>query len=231
MSCSSKNAHILVGANTMAQAQAQSSAAAAPEASQQPPRSRGQSQGPRGQGQQQAPRARSGGRQPAVPAMPAFNRDHPLYQVINQQQSQQNNINQILANNAQNINNMSGNGREQGQGATPAQTQRPQVSQASQGASAAGPFNFEAPRIPATPAQSRPRSFSEAVSGNLAARQTVRQSIVQQASTRAQITAMSDEEWRRAMERAFGGNSASPTQEGSRSRTQSLNDTKSNQGL
>ena len=94
-----------------------------------------------------------------------------------------------------------------------------------EGASAAGPF--QAPRTPATPA--RPRSFSEAVSGNRAARQTVQQSIVQQASTGAQITAMSDEDWRKAMEKAFGGKSASPTQEESRSRTQSLNEDRSSQ--
>ena len=40
---------------------------------------------------------------------------------------------------------------------------------------------------------------------------------------------MSDEDWRKAMEKAFGGKSASPTQEESRSRTQSLNEDRSSQ--
>ena len=131
-----------------------------------------------------------------------------MYKVMAQQNQT---INQVVASNQKNLEAVkaSGNAKGQGRGATSAQIKKPQPTQ---GASVNGPF---------TETQ-RPRSFSEAVSGNLAARQTVRQSIVQQASTAAQITAMSDEKWREAMNKAFGMTSASPTQAESRSRSQSM---------
>ena len=132
-----------------------------------------------------------------------------MYKVMAQQGQT---INKVIAGNQQSLEAVkaSGNARGQRQGAATVQIPQPQT-QVNMGASSNGPF--EAPR---------PRSFSEAVSGNQTARQTVRQSLEQQATTGAQITAMSDERWREAMNRAFGMTSASPTQEESRSRTQSL---------
>ena len=135
-----------------------------------------------------------------------------MFKMINQQGQ---NINNVLAKNQKNLEALkaSGNGQEQRREAVPAQAQQPQAQ--SQGAAASGPFETNTQ-------QQRPRSFSEAVSGTRA-RQTVRQSLVQQASTGAQITAMSEEKWLEAMQKAFGMSSASPIPAESRSRSQSLN--------
>ena len=81
------------------------------------------------------------------------------------------------------------------------------------------------------PGQIRPRSFSEAASGEAAARQTVRDSLSHQASAGAQIRALRTREWSSTLEDAFGVSLAvhpemrSPGQSrdlGARPRTQSL---------
>ena len=133
----------------------------------------------------------------------------------------------------------SGNGQGQGARATSVLTSAQPQATVGQGAAANGPFT--APRQPRTPAMNpvqtptsstptqgqtqRPRSYSEAASGDTAARQTVRDSINHQSSTGAQITALTETRWREAMAQAFGmSTSASQASADSRLRTQSLGD-------
>ena len=127
------------------------------------------------------PRARSAGRQ--LPA-PAVNPDHPWFRQ-NNSAAQAGNVNgqrpgaaAVLPSVPQPLQPLQSAG----------QPPRPQLS----GASAQGPF---APR---------PRSFSEAASGDAAARQTVRESMDHQASAGAQIKAMRTQAWKDTLDNAFG---------------------------
>ena len=180
-----RNAHQLIGANTMA-----------------------------AMAKEQLARPRTGSlgtapsQQPVVPSAkgfkpipnPVFHPDHHLAKQLPQftqrvQQNQQ--IHQRKA---------SGNGQGQRSGAATVQTPQPQQiqpqqnqhlaqPQVSQGASAQGPFQQAQVQ--------QPRTYSEAVSDR-AARQTVRDSMQQQASTGAQISALEEDPWFAQMEDAYG---------------------------
>ena len=137
-----------------------------------------------------APRTRVGFR--PIPN-PVFHPDHPLAKQLGQ-------ANQVQ---------MSGNARGQRTGVATVQTPQPQVPsspgpQVSQGASTQGPFLQPQPQIPAQAAVTQqPRTYREAALDR-AARQTVRDSMQQQASTGAQINALEEDPWMAQMEEAFG---------------------------
>ena len=184
-----RNAHELVGANTMAQGGAR------PKVVTEQPR-------------QLPPLPGSGARPRSSkpPPAPAFNPDHPWVKAQNQAQNQ-----------AQGQARTQASGNAQGQraaGAAPVRTSQPQTPARSSGASALGPFVTQAEVHP------QPRTYSQVASGNSAARQTVRDSVVQQASTEAQLTALSETSWLEAMGRAFGNTQLTSTSTESPSRSQ-----------
>ena len=159
--------------------------------------------------QNQGQRSRSGGRQ--TPPNPAFHKDHPWVKAQQQKNNQQGHQQPRVQ--------VPGNGQGQGSGAVTVQNKMPQVSGTStqSGASTYGPFTSPMARpLPATPTSSqrplpptpsssqsqRSRTYSQATSEG--ARRTVMDSITQQASTGAQIAALSETNWRQRMELAFG---------------------------
>ena len=189
-----RNAHELVGANNMAQGGAR------PKVVTEQPRPL-----PPVPGAGSRSRAR-GGVQP--PPTPAFNPDHPWVRAQNQSQDQG-------QNQGQNMRQASGNAQGQrAAGAAPVQNSQPQTPARSSAASASGPFTTQAE------VHQQPRTYSQVASGNLAARQTVRDSVVQQASTEAQLTALSETSWLEAMGRAFGNTQLTSTSTDSPSRSQ-----------
>ena len=131
--------------------------------------------------QTQGPRPRNNGRQLPTPAV------HPDHQWAQPRQNNQ----------------ASGNARGQRPGAASVQIQPQAQAQPQAGAVASAAENsFRAPTAPSS--MTRPRSYSEAASGSAAARQTVRESLEQQAFLGAQVRSLENDPWRRQMEEAFG---------------------------
>ena len=175
-----RNAHQLIGANTMA-AMAKEQVAR--------PRTGSLGTAP----SQPAPASTITGFKP-IPN-PVFHPDHHLAKQLPQFTQKIQQTHQTQQRKAP------GNGQGQRPGAAAVQVPQPQQTQpraqpqVNQGASSHGPFQ---------PVQAQqPRTYSEAVSDR-AARQTVKDSMQQQASTGAQISALEEDPWLAQMEDAFG---------------------------
>ena len=149
---------------------------------------------------QPRPRSKSTGRQYPVPA---YNKGHPDYAWIMEQRAKASNTAQPQQQQPQQA---PGNGTEQSVGVTSAQVHQPQSVRP----------KLSTPRK-RTVSMSVPASGNSASSDNLEARRLIHQSLNQQASTTAQMTAMKDNKWRETMTRTLNLVSrAYPSQAGGR---------------
>ena len=149
------------------------------------------------QPQQHKPRSRSSGR--AVP-MPAYNRDHPDYAWIMEHRARAGNnggqAQDQQQEQAQDDNTASGNGPEQSLGAASAQvsqprTVKPQISKL--------PMRARTVSVSAAASTNSASASASASSDSLEARRMIYQSLNQQASTSAHLSALRDNRWRDSM--------------------------------